>query len=71
MPEQLLYKFIPDEREQVIELSNGRRAYLREDGAFETMDRHDNIDGIYRIVKGTRIAYRIDGKEDEDGGNKL
>lgn len=55
----LTYEFAPGENEKVIDLSNGRRAYLREDGTFETMDRHDNIDGIYRIVRGTRWAERI------------
>lgn len=59
MPDQLTYKFIPGEREQVIDLSNGRRAYQRDDGDFETMDGHDNIDGIYKIVRGTRWAERI------------
>jgi len=59
LPDQLTYEFVPKEREEVIDLSNGRRAYLRDDGDFETADRHDNIDGIYRIVRGTNWAERI------------
>lgn len=58
MPDQLTYEFVPGEREEVIDLSNGRRAYLRDDGDFETMD-SDHIDGIYRIVRGTRVVEKI------------
>lgn len=55
----LTYEFVPGEREKVIELSNGRRAYLRDDGYFETIGPAEDIDGIYRIVKGTGWAEKI------------
>lgn len=55
----LTYEFVLGEREQVIDLSNGRRAYKRDDELFETMDRYDNIDGLYRIVEGTGWAEKI------------
>ncbi len=58
MGDKLTYEFVPGEREEVIDLSNGRRAYLRDDGDFETMDGRDNIDGIYRIVRGTKWAEK-------------
>lgn len=57
--DDLTYKFVPGEQEQVIELSNGDWAYLRDDGNYETMGPAENIDGIYQIVKGTNRVYKI------------
>jgi hypothetical protein len=56
----LTYEYTENAGEHSIELSNGKRAYLREDGNYETVGPAENIDGIYRIVKGTNCVYKID-----------
>lgn len=58
--DNLTYEYTDQTHVQSIELSNGKRAYLRDDGYYETVGPAENIDGIYQIVKGTNRVYKID-----------